>query len=49
MEERCKEQAYTMVNMMKMGGKEVFHNTDPKNKGEIRWWGQCKSNAHTCI
>ena len=23
-EERCKEQAYTMVNMMKMDGKKIF-------------------------
>ena len=29
-EERCKEQAYTMVNMMKMEGKKIFQNTDQK-------------------
>ena len=27
-EERCKEQACTMVNMMKMEGKKIFQNTD---------------------
>ena len=29
-EERCKEQAHTMVNMMKMEGNKVFDNTDQK-------------------
>ena len=29
-EEKSKEQAYTMVNMMKLEGKKVFHNTDQK-------------------
>ena len=31
-EEWCKEQAYTMVNMMKMEGKKIFQNTAQKIK-----------------
>ena len=27
-EERCKEQAYLMVNMIRMEGKKIFQNTD---------------------
>ena len=34
-EERCKEQAYTMVNMKKIEGKKVFHNTDQKVKVKL--------------
>ena len=34
-EERCKEQAYTMVNMMKMEGKKIFQNTDQKVKVKL--------------
>ena len=34
-EERYKEQAYTVVNMMKMEGKKVFHNTDQKFKVKL--------------
>ena len=34
-EERCKEQSYTMVNMMKMEGKKVFHITDQKVKVKL--------------
>ena len=34
-EERSKEQAYTMVNMMKMEGKKIFQNTDQKVKVKL--------------
>ena len=34
-EERCKDQAYTMVNMMKMVGKKIFQNTDQKVKVKL--------------
>ena len=34
-DERCKEQAYTMVNMMKMEGKKIFQNTDQKVKVKL--------------
>ena len=34
-EERCKEQAYTMVNMMKMEGKKIFQSTDQKVKVKL--------------
>ena len=34
-EERCKEQADTMVNMMKMEGKKIFWNTDQKVKVKL--------------
>ena len=34
-EERCKEQAYTMVNMMKMEGKKIFQNTDQNVKVKL--------------
>ena len=34
-EERCKEQTYTMVNMMKMEGKKIFQNTDQKVKVKL--------------
>ena len=34
-EERGKEQAYTMVNMMKMEGKKIFQNTDQKVKVKL--------------
>ena len=34
-EERCYEQAYTMVNMMMIGGKRIFQNTDQKTKGKL--------------
>ena len=37
-EERCKEQAYTMVNMMKMEGKKIFQNTDQKVKVKLDSW-----------
>ena len=32
---KCKEQAYTMINMMKMEGKKIFHNTDQKVKVKL--------------
>ena len=34
-EKRCKEQVYTMVNMMKMEGKKIFQNTDQKVKVKL--------------
>ena len=34
-EERCKEQAYTMVNVMKIEGKKTFQNTDQKVKAKL--------------
>ena len=34
-EERCKEQAYTKVNMMKMEGKKIFQNTDQNVKVKL--------------
>ena len=37
-EERCKEQTYTMVNMMKMEGKKVFHITNQRVKVKLDGW-----------
>ena len=34
-EERCKDQAYTMVNMMKMESKKIFQSTDQKVKVKL--------------
>ena len=34
-EERYKEQAHTMINMMKMEGKRIFQNTDQKLKVKL--------------
>ena len=34
-EERCKEQGYTMVNMMKMEGKKIFQITDQNVKEKL--------------
>ena len=34
-EERCKEQVYTVVNMMKMEGKKIFQNTGEKMKVKL--------------
>ena len=37
-EQRCKEHAYTMINMMEMEGKKVFHNTDLQVKEKLDGW-----------